>query len=294
MIKIISGHSYPVGSTVALVNFCNQLNSRGYACVFYGPDNWHTDKCKSGTLTEFKPENGDIVIVHNIGLLSFSDLYISNSITLEATRNCLPRMLRSIVSGLFSSTTLNNLKLFLTFPGNDQEAKLFLRYSLFRKIHFVSEAQRNFKKTKHPKFVCPDFLVDLKHSKHKPDRTAGIIGSIRKEKNIEAAIEKALHDGMETIILYGYLADPIYYYEKIVPLTRAHPGKIKFAGFMDDQQRMYDSVSDVYSSVSKPWSMTIRECIMTNTEYHGPEATISDSPTNDQIFQVWKDELELQ
>lgn len=292
MIKIVSGHSYPTGSTVALVNFCNQLNSRGYTCVLYGPDNWHMDKCRSGALADFKPKSGDIILVHNIGLMSLSDLNNLGSIIVETTKDRVLRMLRSLVTGCFSPRVPGGLRLFLTFPGSSQSFAAPLRYSLFRK-HYASEAQPNFQKIKCPNFACANFIADLKYSEHKPHRVAGIIGSIRKENNIETAIEKALRDGMERVILYGYLVDPIYFYEKIVPLTRKCPGKIKFAGFMDDQQKMYDSISDVYSAASKPWSMTMKECALTNTRYHGPDDTASDSLTNDQIFLVWKDELQL-
>ena len=75
MIKIVSGSSIPVGSTVALVNLCNQFNRRGYDCILYGPDRWHLDKCTAGTIADFSPEDGDVIIVHHIRLFSFRELY---------------------------------------------------------------------------------------------------------------------------------------------------------------------------------------------------------------------------
>jgi hypothetical protein len=292
MVKIISGYSHAAGATVALVNLCNQLNSRGVGCILYGPDNWHLDKCKSGALADFKPEDGDTVLVHHIGLLSLSDLYNLNSIIAETKKDHTLRRLKNLVPGGSASASPRGLKLYLTFPDEGLPG-VPVRRALFRKIHFASEAQRNFRNTSHAKFVCPNLLPDLKPSKSKPARTAGVVGSIGPENNVGAAIEMAMRDGMETAILYGYLADPIYFYGEVIPLTKKYPGRIKFAGFMDDQQKMYDSVSDVYSAVAKPWSMTMRECALTGTRYHGPDADVKDGLSNDSIFRIWEDELDL-
>ena len=294
MIKIVSGHSYPVGSTVALVNLCNQLNFRGHASVFYSPDNWHTDKCTSGTLADFNPENGDIILLHDIALWSIAELHALNSVASGTQQNHLFHILGRMISGYLSSASLpGKSKLLLTCRKNEACCNVATRYALFNKIHFVSEALKGFNKTSCPKFACPDFLADITPSDNKPVKTAGIIGSISKKKDTKAAIDKALQDGMEMVILYGYLADPIYYYKEIVPLKKAHPGKIKFAGFMDDQQKMYNSVSDVYAFISSSGSMVRRECAITNTRYHGPETHADENMSNDRIFGIWKRELGL-
>ena len=98
---------------------------------------------------------------------------------------------------------------------------------------------------------------------------------------------------MDTVIIYGYLLDPVYYYRKIEPLTQTYPGRIKYAGFIDDKQKMYDSLSDVYCTAAKPWNLVKRECRLTNTRYHGPDPYTGQSMTDDQIFLVWKDQLGL-
>ena len=292
MIKIASEHSYPLGSTVALVNLCNQLNARGYSCVFYGPDYWHMDKCRSGKLQDFKPEDGDIVLLHDIEILSFTDLYSLSTLTSAGNKNNIWKKLKCMIAdSFFPAPRQEKFRLFLTCQQDDSYRKIATRYSLFDKIHFASKAQNNY--SKWPKFYCQNFLADLKPSPTKPDKVAGIIGSIDKDSGTAQAIEMALQDGMNTVILYGYLAAPIYFYEEIIPLTKTYPGKIKFAGFLDNQQQMYDSVSDVYSSVSKPWSTVRRECILTNTRFHCPEVCTDENMTNDSIFEVWKNELEL-
>lgn len=293
MIKIASGHSHPAGSTVALVNLCNQLNSRGHSSVLYGPDNWHIGKCASGLLRDFEPEAGDIVILHDINLQSVSELNNLNSILSGKGQKNLLHGLGRVISSKFSpSSPPDKFKLFLTCQEENAGCSMAIRHSLFSKIHFVSTAQKGFN-TKCRKFVCPNFLADLTPSEGKPEKTAGIIGSISRRNDTQTIIEKALQDGMETVILYGYLADPIYYYAAIAPLAKLHRGKIKFAGFVEDQQKMYDSISDAYAAGSSPWSMVRHECAMTQTRFHGPETQVDINMSNDQIFDIWKRELEL-
>lgn len=293
MIKIASGHSHPASSTVALVNLCNQLNSRGYGGVLYGPDNWHIGKCPSGLLRDFKPEAGDIIILHDIDLRSVSELNDLNSVLFGKERKNLLHGLGRVISSRFSpSSSPDKFKLFLTCQDENAGCGMAIRHSLFNKIHFVSAAQKGFN-TKCRKFVCPNFLADLTPSEGKPEKTAGIIGSISRKNDTQTIIEKALQDGMETVILYGYLADPIYYYAAIAPLAKLHRGKIKYAGFVENQQKMYDSISDAYAASSSPWSMVRRECAMTHTRFHGSEAQADTNIPNEQIFEIWKRELEL-
>ena len=294
MIKIVSRYSHAAGSTLALVNLCNQLNARGHACIFYGPDSWHVDKCVSGKLADFSPESGDNIIVNDIPLLSTGDMFKINTLIEESRTNSLPRSLGKFVKKLLLSNAPPDYKLFLTCLSNDALPLSSVRISLFHKIHFTSNALESYSHAAHPSFIAPSFCGDLKKSEYKSEKTGGIIGSIKKQNNIVEAIERALLDGMETVIIFGYMKDPVYYYDKIVPLTIRHTGRIKYAGFMDDRQKMYDSVTDVYSSVSKPWSVVGRECAMTNTRFHAPEPLNDDCRmTSDQIFEIWENELAL-
>ena len=123
-------------------------------------------------------------------------------------------------------------------------------------------------------------------------------GKVYNDKNdvlysADAGIEDALGKGMESVTLFGYMYDPIYFYNTIEPLIRKHPGMIKYAGFMDDRQTMYDSISDVFSAVSKPWSLVERECRLTGTRFHGPDADSGSFLSNDEIYAIWKDHLGL-
>ena len=146
----------------------------------------------------------------------------------------------------------------------------------------------------YPTFVAPNFVNELNMIESRSANIAGVIGDIEKENKIEVAIEQALQDGMSTVIIYGAMKDPEYYYDKIVPLTKKYSGKIKYAGFIDDRQQMYATVSQVYSAVKKPLGSVGSECAMTNTRFHTPESPSDDcGMTNDQIFEIWKHELAI-
>jgi len=295
MIKIVAGSSIPVGSTVALVSLCNRLNAGGYACRLFGPDQWHLDKCKSGKLAEFRPERGDVVIVHDIGLRSVQDLQDVTA-TIEASRsNRWQDILRRTVRGCFASTKKpDDFTLVLTCQGDGRSVARQSNLSLFHKIHCLNNAQQIPRKAKLPVFVCPNLVDDLKTSASKPAKVAGVVGAIRRENQLELSIKQAFEDGMETVIIYGHLADPIYYYNDVRPVAEQYPGKVKFAGFVDDKQKLYDSVSDVYCSASKPWSTMKLESSLTGTRFHGPDLSVEEPMSNDRILGAWVEALGLQ
>lgn len=294
MVKVVSGFSYPAGSTVALVNLCNQFNSRGYDCIFYGPDRWHLDKCRSEKISDFFPEKGDIVIIHHIRLFSPAELFrLPEAIERLRRKTRVDILKEVIIRNLPGRRRIEGVKLILTCPDNDLFPIRRAKDSLFQGIHFADELQAGDPGIRRNDFVCPNFADALAVSPAKPDRVAGIIGSIRQENQIKSAVEKALADGMETVIIYGYMLDPVYYYSRVQPLSQQYPGRIKYAGFVDDKQRMYDSISDVYRTVSKPCSLVQRECRMTGTRYHGPDLHGDDFMSNDRIFAVWKNGLGL-
>lgn len=146
----------------------------------------------------------------------------------------------------------------------------------------------------YPAFVAPNFSNDLSMIESRSAKTAGVIGDIEKKNKIDVTIEQALMDGMETVIMFGAMKEPEYYYGKIVPLTKRYLGKIKYAGFIDDRQKMYGTVSHVYSAINKPCGLISHECAMTNTMFHAPESSTDKCRmTNDQIFEIWKHELAI-
>jgi hypothetical protein len=298
MIKIVSGLSIPVGSTVALVNLCNQFNDRGHDCILYGPDNWHLDKCRAASIADFHPEDGDIIIVHHIRLFSVPELRKLQDKIEHQKKAGLSSLKDAIWGSVPRSRKHADLKLILSCQENELFPIRLVNHTLFDKIHYVHGEQVRYHRISHPYFICPNFCNDFIMSALKPRKAAGVIGSIRKENKIDRSIVRALEDGMDTVIVYGYLLDPVYYYQKIEPLTKTYTGKIKFAGFIDNKQKVYDSLSDAYCTVSKPWSLVKKECNLTNTCFHGPDNSPDnvheeELMTNNQILDVWENELGL-
>lgn len=297
MIKIISGYSYPANDTFALVSLCNQFNSRGYACIFYGPDNWHINKCKSGRLSEFSPEAGDIIIVNDVAQWPLGHLTNISPFIIKKRRKKRLAALRGALIKFLPSIRSSNCKLVLTCQENEELPLLSARISRFNKIHFTNRTNSTIGRcfrTIYPTFVAPSFFSDLDVIERRQTKIAGVISDIRKEKKIEVAIEQALMDGMEAVVLFGAMKDPEYYYGEIVPLTKKYPKRIKYAGFIDDRQKMYSTISHVYSADKDPLGVVSRECAMTNTMLHATDLYNGDCKmTNDQIFAVWKKELGL-
>jgi len=294
MIKIVTATTLPVGSTVALVELCNQFNARGLATTLYGPDVWHLDKCAAAAIDEFRPEKGDVIILNRINLVSLSEL---DNLPAKIAAAQKPNRFASLKDALLASAPLARkseaFKLVLTCVGDDSCLSQATRFPLFDKIHLVHAVQRG-RRSAPPSFTCPSFLRDLERSARKPEKVAGVLGSICASNRVDAAIESAFRDGMATVIVYGLMSDPVYYYRTIEPLTKGYPGRIKYAGFVTNRQKVYDSVSDVYCAVSKPGSPVQRECAATNTRFHGPDPADGGHPlSNDQIFEIWKKELEL-
>jgi hypothetical protein len=296
VIKIVSGSGVPGGSAVALANLCNEFNSRGIQTVFYAPGRWHLDKCISGPLSGFCPERGDTVIVHGIRLTSGSELHdVGAAVSRRDKRGGFTLLKDLFLRFADRGGKPGNIRMILTWRGDEPfPFRRFIGVN-FDKIHFPGEGCRPPRDIGRPCFVCPDFVDALLRPGPgtKPENIAGVIGSIREENRPDLSIERAIRDGMKPVVLFGYLADPVYYYSRIEPLTRSYPGKIQFAGFLDDKQEVYRRISDVYRSAGAPWDPVRRECLLTDTRYHGPDPACGQPMGNDDIFSVWKRELGL-
>jgi len=294
VIKIVSGSGVPGGSAVALATLCNEFNARGFQSIFYGPGRWHLDKCRSGPLSGFCPESGDTVIVHGIRFSSGSELHDVGAAVSKRDRRAGVSLLKDLfLRFLDRRGNPENVRLILTWRGDEPFPFRRSTGAIFDKIHFPGEGCRPPRDIGRPWFVCSDFTEMSLHPVSKQENIAGIIGSIREENRPDLCIERAIRDGMKTVVLFGYLADPVYYYSRIEPLTRSHPCKIQFAGFLDDKQEMYRRISDVYRFAGAPWDPVRRECMLTGTRYHGPDPASGHPMNNEDIFSVWKRELGL-
>jgi hypothetical protein len=264
-IKILSGWSDCGGSTTAFINLCNLLNDNGIDTTFYGPHLYHLNKCKSNDIRKVVLNEDDIIIYHFLNVFK--------------TR---PPVKKFVLS-------LHEKHM---YPLKEKPI------SIFDKIHFLNEKQIEWHGIDIPKdkyFICPNVLNELKVSDMNKKKCAGIIGNIDRNKQVHISIKRALEDGHDDIRIFGNNHDSDYFVAEILPLSEKYPNIIKFMGYEDDRQKMYDQLTDVYhSSLSENASYVVDECKLAGITLHGNSQTL-DQPIleKSQVFQIWKKELEL-
>jgi len=263
-VKIVSSVSHVGGSTIILINLTNLFNSKGVDTTFYGPHDFHLDKCKSGSISDFKPQKNDIIMAHHVHF--------------DARPNVKRIVLACHEKWWFEVADCP---------------------PFFDLVVFNHEEQRKY----HSRYNGPYVLIPnpkdftnplLPKDKPELDKVAGVIGSIEERKQTHLSIKKALDDGCEKIYVYGKIMNEPYY-NKYVKKYTVHP-YVEFKGYSDDKQKMYDSIGRVYHLSSGEVSCLVKdECKYTNTKFFGNEETlhtISDL-TNDEIFELWKDVLKF-
>lgn len=262
MIKIISGWSNKGGSTFALINLTNELNKFGLNATFYGPHEWHLDKCKSDKLQNLKLTEKDIVISHFINL------------------------------GLRPK-----VKKIVLFCHEKNLFEVGNMIPFWDEVIFLNEKQRNYHSQYNGKFrIIPNLREPLSLSikSEETKGVAGIVGSIDTNKQTHLSINRALSEGYNKIILFGNVTDTNYYNSEVKPLIDGE--KVIEYGFISDKQKMYDMVESVFlSSKSEVASLVKDECNSTGTIFYGNESTDHDeiNLTNEQIISEWKKVLEL-
>ena len=257
-IKIISGWSAPGGSTVAFINLCNLFNERGHDCTFYGPHEWHLNKCEAGILEECPlNEEGENLLVHFLKLPNRPEL--SNKVVLACHEKEI-------------------------YPVKDLTP-------FWDDVVYVSNAQMFWQGV--PGKVIPNVVADLSPSPVTLG-VAGIIGSVDPNKQTHVSIERAVKDGYEKILLYGNVTDPEYYDSKVKPLVEKHD--VTMMGHVDSKQLIYDSITKVFhSSASETFNFIKAECEKTGTMYDGLDSAESGAEvwTNTQILKEWEECLNL-
>ena len=257
-IKIISGWTNPGGSTVAFINLCNLFNENGLDCTFYGPHDWHLDKCKAGRLQECAVnEEGENLIVH---FLKFPERPESSNKVILA---CHEKQV---------------------FPI--KEIKPF-----WDDIVYVSESQMKWQEVTGE--IIPNIIFPL-IEREKSFVSAGAIGSIDRNKNTHVSIERALADGHSEMLLYGLVTDEVYYSEEVKKYVES--GYAKIMKHENDKQKMYDTLSDVYhSSLSETFNFIKPECEKAGVRYHGLDSAESGAGywTSEDILSKWKELLKV-
>lgn len=258
-VRIVSGWSGPGGSTTVFINLTNYFNSKGVDCTFYGPQDWHLDKCKSGVLSELKFKEDDILICHFIEF---------------AHRPNVKKVL---------------------FACHEKWWFDFSKVTKFwDKAIFLHEEHRKYHSNyKGPSTIIPNIKEDLQPSdKSDLDLVAGVIGAMEDRKQTHVSIERALNDGCEKVFLFGNVQDSKYYREKVQPYTTT--GKVINVGYADSKQEMYDTIGRVYHSSKGEVACLVKdECFMTNTKFFGNEETDNtvSNLSNEEIFALWQEEI---
>lgn len=256
MVKIVSGYSEKGGSTTAFINLTNFLNENGVDCIFYGPHEWHLNKCKSGLMKDLIYNEDDVVIYH------FLDLKERPNVK-KVILSCHEKW---------------------WFPVG----KIKQYWDI---VVFLHDQHREFHNDYKGDYTI---IPNLKENLIKSDKTniqniAGIVGTIEDRKQTHVSIQRALKDKCEKIYLFGHIGDEKYYNNYVKPLMI--PNKVIQFGHTTNKQEMYDMVGKVYHSSKGEVACLVKdECYLTNTEFYGNEETENEVSklTNEEVLVLWK------
>jgi len=254
-IKLVSGWSNPGGSTIHHINLTNLLNANGYDCTFYGPHDWHLDKCKSGTLAECSLNVYDTVISHFIKI---------------NTGNIRNHILSCHETNLFPLKEMD-------LAGVSM-------------IHFVSNFQKKWHSINHPSVIIPGVIDKIQWTDPK-NEIAGVIGSIDSHKQPHLSIERALEAGYKKVRLYGQITELPYYSRYVRPYIEKSIAI--YTGHEDDKTKMYNTVCAVFSSSKRECLPTIQgECLAAGIPFFGLKDNMRDPSDfefdNQVILEKWK------
>jgi len=261
MVKIVSGYSEKGGSTTAFINLTNFLNENNIDCTFYGPHEWHLNKCKSDKINNVLYNENDIVIFH------FLDLKERPNVK-KAILSCHEKW---------------------WFPVGKIK-------QYWDNVVFLHKQHREYHNDYNGDFVIiPNLKEKLKPSdKTTFSKIAGIVGTIEDRKQTHVSIQRALKDKCEKIYLFGHIGDQVYYDRYVKPLII--PNKVILFGHTTNKQEMYDMVGRVYHSSKGEVACLVKdECYLTGTEFFGNEETENEvsNLTNEEILNLWKKLFEV-
>lgn len=271
-VAIITGWSNIGGSTECYVNLTNALNENGLNTILVGPHKWHLDRCNGKLLADVNGDTATNVIWHF--------MRITSDIPLLKNSNSILSCHETIYNPIFKSYAPQ------------------IANGLFDHFHFVSDRQREWQiaqvgiKSNKSMHVIPN-LLDPKLSKERRSpskKVGGVIGSLDRHKQTHISIEKALDDGCEIVRVFGNNSDPDYVRDYVSPLL--NDPRVLFHGSIDDKNKMYASVSDVYHySSNETWGYIQAECEYLNIPFHTNLANNINPISNDNILDMWKDIL---
>ena len=254
-VKILSGWSNPGGSTEHHINLTNLLNDNGYDCTFYGPHEWHLDKCKSGKIQECVIDPSDTIISHYLKIPS--EFKVAKHILSCHETNMFP---------------LKQMDL----TGYDI-------------IHYVSDWQRKWHDVDYNYSIIPAIIEKISWTDPN-NNVAGVVGSMDTHKQTHLSIDRALADGYEKVKVFGNVTDPGYFEREVKPYVDS--GKAELMGFVSKEE-MYNQISKVYSSSMRECLPLIQgECLYAGIPFAGLDCNMrSDSDyefDNQEILNRWK------
>ena len=260
-VNILSGYSMAGGSTLHHIALTNLLNEKDIDCTFYGPHPWHTEKCKSGLLNEFKSSKEDILITHFLDMNG------------PIEEGCKQHILSCHETNLFPLKEKN-----------------LTQYDM---IQYVSNSQKEWQGIDHPHVVIPPIIDKVEWTA--PGRnTAGIVGSLDHHKQVHISIQRALEDGYKRVLVFGPITDSNYFGKHVLPLV---DHRVNILGEVMDKEEMYGSVDAVYhSSKRETFNMVKAECKLAGIPYFGLSSADSDGKIleREEIFELWKKCLKFQ
>jgi hypothetical protein len=236
---------------VAHINLTNLLNDNGYDCTFYGPHDWHLDKCKAEKLDKCLLGSDDILISHFIQVPA--EVKVKKHILYCHEKDLFPLKQGSLAQYDF--------------------------------IVFVSNSQKEWHGVDHPFVIIPPAVNKVDWQNPNND-VAGVIGSIDKNKQTHVSIKRALKDGYKKVLLFGELNDTPYYNKTVAKLVRS--GKAVMMGHEDEREALYGQVSQVYhSSLSETYGLVEAECRLSGIPFNGT-SNGQEILEKEEILQRWK------
>lgn len=260
LLKIVSGWSGTGGSSTANINLTNLFNANNIDCTFYGPHDWHLDKCKSGKLQTISIDPTDTVISHFIdpyGIKVRKHIY-----------SCHEKQVR---------------------PLSNSDV------SQYDVIHFINEAQKIWHSVDHPSVIIPNVYDDLVpgNKRNSSKGVAGVIGSLDANKQADVSIRRAFEKGYHTVLLFG--SGNREYFHKVIKTLPEFGKTVHWKGYEHNKQNMYNSVEAVFLSSKSEVDPFVRgECHLTGTKFYGNEHTNNGSLPLDksEILEKWIKVLE--
>jgi len=253
-VHIVSSWTHPGGGTVAHINLTNLLTENGYDCTFYGPHDWHLDKCRAADLSAC--------------LLSPTDILISHCIEVPPQVKVKKHILYCHEKDIFPLKEVS-----------------LAQYDL---IVFVSNSQKEWHGVDHPSVIIPPIVKKVNWT-NPNNSVAGVIGSIDENKQTHISIKRAIGGGYEKVLLFGQVNDTPYF-DKSVKMW-VDSGHAILADHEDDPEAMYGQVSEVYhSSLSETYGLVEAECRLSGIPFNGA-SNGQHILEKEEILERWKNIL---